>query len=82
MPFIAAALYLLTYIDKLSRAWKTPTKWYPIPIALGALVLVAVQWRKQKREEPLVETQGPDGAVVRAEGPWQVSSPGGRGVTR
>lgn len=75
MPFIAAALYLLTYIDKLSRAWKTPTKWYPIPIAVGALVLVAVQWRKQKREEPLVETQGPDGAVIRAEGPWQVSSP-------
>lgn len=74
MPFIAAALYLLTYIDKLSRAWKTPTKWYPIPIALGALVLVAVQWRKQKPKEPLVETQGPDGAVVRAEGPWQVSS--------
>lgn len=73
VPFIAAALYVLTYIGKLWRAWKTPTKWYPIPVALGALVLVAVQWRKQKREDPVVETQGPGGAVIRAEGPWQVS---------
>ncbi|KAK4685123.1 phosphatidylserine decarboxylase, partial [Tremellales sp. Uapishka_1] len=62
------------YREKLANAWSTPTKWYPIPLALGALVLLAVQYRKQSREELEVETQGEGGAVVkaRANGPWQV----------
>lgn len=64
-------------IEKVAQAWSTPTKWYPIPIALGALVLLAVQYRKQARGEIEVETQGPEGAVIRksgdrVDGPWQV----------
>lgn len=63
--------------EKVAQAWSTPTKWYPIPIALGALVLLAVQYRKQTRGEIEVETQGPEGAVIRksgnrVDGPWQV----------
>ncbi|WVR09498.1 phosphatidylserine decarboxylase [Kwoniella sp. DSM 27419] len=63
--------------EKVAQAWKTPTKWYPIPIALGALVLLAVQYRKQTRSDLEVETQGEGGAVVkkggkRLDGPWQV----------
>ncbi|ORY35723.1 phosphatidylserine decarboxylase-domain-containing protein [Naematelia encephala] len=58
-----------------TKAWSTPTKWYPIPLALGALVLLAVQWRKQTRGELEVESQNQEGAVVRSkkvDGPWQV----------
>ncbi|OCF44052.1 phosphatidylserine decarboxylase [Kwoniella heveanensis CBS 569] len=63
--------------EKVAQAWSTPTKWYPIPIALGALVLLAVQYRKQTRDEIEVESQGEGGAVVkksgkRVDGPWQV----------
>ncbi|KAL1406125.1 phosphatidylserine decarboxylase 1 [Vanrija albida] len=59
---------------KLNRAWSTPTKWFPIPIALGALVLVAVQYRKQLLGgEPEVVKQREGGAVVAGpDGPWQV----------
>lgn len=68
---------LTPYPEKLNRAWSTPTKWYPIPIALGALVLLAVQYRKDKRgsDDVTVDSQR-EGAVVRSsslEGPWQVS---------
>lgn len=61
---------------KVKRAWRTPTKWFPIPIALGALVLVAVQYRKQ-RKEPEVVSQREGGAVLKPsiDGPWQVSDP-------
>ena len=61
--------------EKVNKAWSTPTKWYPIPIALGALVLLAVQYRKQTREELEIESQGEGGAVLNAKknGPWQVS---------
>lgn len=61
--------------DKVSKAWSTPTRWYSIPIGLGALVLLAVQFRKQSRGELEVESQGQEGAVVRSkrvDGPWQV----------
>jgi phosphatidylserine decarboxylase len=62
------------WTGKIGRAWSTPTKWYPIPIALGALVLVAVQYRKQRRAEPEVVSQREGGAVIKPDGPWQVSS--------
>ena len=63
-------------LGKVSKAWSTPTKWYPIPIALGALVLLAVQWRKQSKEDVLEVESQREGAVVRSrkvDGPWQVS---------
>jgi hypothetical protein len=63
--------------DQLKRAWKTPTKWKPIPVALGALVLLAVQFRHTLLgiDEPEVTSQGKDGAVIKPsiDGPWQVS---------
>lgn len=67
------------FAEKLNRAWSTPTKWYPIPIALGALVLLAVQFRKERRgsDDVTVDSQR-EGAVVRSsslEGPWQVNHP-------
>lgn len=60
-----------------TRAWtSTPTKWYPIPIALGALVLVAVQYRKQSRTsgDAVEVTDDGSGQNVRlkSSGPWQV----------
>ncbi|WWC71482.1 phosphatidylserine decarboxylase [Kwoniella pini CBS 10737] len=63
--------------EKVAQAWSTPTRWYPIPIALGALVLLAVQYRKSTRSDIEVESQGEGGAVVkkggkRVDGPWQV----------
>lgn len=58
---------------QLKRAWSTPTKWYPIPVALGAIVILAVQYRRQKHE-PEVTSQREGGVVVRGiDGPWQVS---------
>ncbi|WWC90615.1 phosphatidylserine decarboxylase [Kwoniella dendrophila CBS 6074] len=63
--------------EKVAQAWSTPTRWYPIPIALGALVLLAVQYRKSTRDDIEVDTQGEGGAVLRkngkkVDGPWQV----------
>ena len=75
---------LITITEKLNRAWSTPTKWYPIPIALGALVLLAVQFRKQQRESDDITVDAQrEGAVVRSsklDGPWQVSHCSDRGV--
>lgn len=58
--------------DKLMNAWtQTPTKWYPLPLAVGALLLVAIQYRKKKRAaEILVDEHGVE--VVKLRGPWQV----------
>lgn len=59
----------------MNRAWATPTKWYPIPIALGALVLLAVQLRKQSQGDAIEVESQREGAVVRSskiDGPWQV----------
>jgi len=55
---------------RLRNRWKsTPTKWSPIPVSLGAAVLVVLTLYKQasdKGKEPL-----PDGSV-KMQGPWQV----------
>ncbi|KAF7303714.1 Phosphatidylserine decarboxylase proenzyme 1, mitochondrial [Mycena indigotica] len=56
---------------KLLNAWSdTPVTWYPIPIAVGALVLVAIQYRKKARKEVHVDEDGNE--VIRLKGPWQV----------
>lgn len=55
-------------------AWtETPVTWYPIPIAVGALVLVAIQYRRKTRKEVLVDEDGNE--VIRLKGPWQVCTP-------
>ncbi|WWD02298.1 phosphatidylserine decarboxylase [Kwoniella europaea PYCC6329] len=63
--------------EKVAQAWSTPTRWYPIPLALGALVLLVVQYRKSTRGDIEVEYQNEEGAVIRkngkrVDGPWQV----------
>lgn len=57
---------------KLIDAWsKTPIKWYPLPLAVGALLLVAIQYRKKsKRAQVLVDEDGIE--ILRLRGPWQV----------
>ncbi|KAG5652830.1 hypothetical protein H0H81_003454 [Sphagnurus paluster] len=61
-------------LEKLINAWtETPTKWYPLPLAVGALLLVAIQYRKkvkQARKEVHVDEDGME--VIRLKGPWQV----------
>lgn len=55
-------------------AWtQTPTKWYPLPIAVGALLLVAIQYkRKSKQSSAEVELDDNGQEVIRLKGPWQV----------
>ncbi|EIW86063.1 phosphatidylserine decarboxylase [Coniophora puteana RWD-64-598 SS2] len=59
---------------KLVTAWTdTPTKWYPLPIAVGALLLVAIQYRKKAaraEKEVMVDEDGNE--VIKLKGPWQV----------
>ncbi|KAJ7489530.1 phosphatidylserine decarboxylase 1 [Mycena latifolia] len=65
---VAAALPLYR---KIINAWtETPIVWYPIPIAVGALVLVAIQYRKKARKEVHVDDDGNE--IIRLKGPWQV----------
>ena len=56
-------------------AWtQTPTKWYPLPIAVGALLLVVIQLKRKSRQssaEVQVDENGQE--VIRLKGPWQVS---------
>ena len=57
------------------NAWtETPTKWYPLPLAVGALLLVAIQYRKKvmrSRTEADLDENGME--VIRLKGPWHVS---------
>ena len=57
------------------NAWtETPTKWYPLPLAVGALLLVAIQYRKKvkrARTEADLDENGME--VIRLKGPWHVS---------
>ncbi|KAJ7658943.1 phosphatidylserine decarboxylase 1 [Mycena rosella] len=56
---------------KIIKAWtETPTTWYPIPIAVGALVLVAIQYRKKTRKEVHVDEDGNE--IIKLKGPWQI----------
>lgn len=64
--------------EKLAGAWKnTPTKWYPLPVLVGALLLVALNFRKKQRQsgqgnvDPMVVDR--DGEeVIKLRGPLQV----------
>nr|CDI53175.1 related to PSD1-phosphatidylserine decarboxylase 1 [Melanopsichium pennsylvanicum 4] len=67
-----------SYKQKLSDSWTgTQIKWYPIPIFLGAVVLVGVQARRNyvaERDGKGVGTKIVDenGQVVKMQGPWTV----------
>ncbi|KAI0697145.1 phosphatidylserine decarboxylase-domain-containing protein [Cytidiella melzeri] len=57
--------------QRLASAWKeTPTKWYPLPVAVGALLLIVIQYRKRVEKEIHVDENGNE--VVRLKGPWTV----------
>ncbi|KZP22073.1 phosphatidylserine decarboxylase 1 [Athelia psychrophila] len=59
---------------KLIQAWsQTPTKWYPLPLAVGALLLVAIQYRhKFKRGQKEVHLNDDGAEIIKLKGPWQV----------
>lgn len=56
------------------KAWtETPTKWYPLPLAVGALLLVIMQYHKKSsraQKEVHVDEEGRE--VIKLKGPWQV----------
>ena len=59
-------------LERLVNAWRqTPTKWYPLPVAVGALVLMVIQYRRRGEREVHVDEHGHE--VVRLKGPWTVS---------
>ena len=66
---------------RLASAWRVSAssasahaKWYPIPVALGALVLVFFRYKKRMdSKEVHVDENGEE--VVRLRGPWQVRTP-------
>lgn len=68
-------IFVLARLRK--RLAETPIVWYPIPISLGIVVIVAVNFYKGKswqtkegeRKEPVSVNQ------VSVKGPWQVSHP-------
>ncbi|KAF5376868.1 hypothetical protein D9615_007263 [Tricholomella constricta] len=64
----------LPFYRKLMNAWtETPTKWYPLPLAVGALLLVAIQYRKKaKRASKEVHVDEEGHEIIRLKGPWQV----------
>ncbi len=65
-------------VEKLADAWRnTPTKWYPLPIFVGALLLVAINYRHRRTQSPKehdekmhVDRDGNE--VIRLRGPLQV----------
>ncbi|KIK55185.1 hypothetical protein GYMLUDRAFT_48164 [Collybiopsis luxurians FD-317 M1] len=64
----------LPFHRRVINAWtQTPTKWYPIPIAVGAMLLVVIQYRrKRKFSSPQVDVDHDGVEVIKLKGPWQV----------
>ncbi|OCH94188.1 phosphatidylserine decarboxylase [Obba rivulosa] len=58
--------------QRLIQAWReTPTTWYPLPVAVGALLLIVLQYRRRSTEKEVHVDE--DGHVVaRLKGPWHV----------
>lgn len=68
----------MTHQARMSNAWRTtPIKWYPIPILLGAIVLVGVKARRDwvnDQNESRGKVVDEDGKIVSMHGPWTVSN--------
>lgn len=75
LPFTSSLLTL--HAGKLIQAWsQTPTKWYPLPLAVGALLLVAIQYRhKFQRGQKEVHVNDEGAEIIKLKGPWQVRVP-------
>ncbi|OSD05725.1 phosphatidylserine decarboxylase [Trametes coccinea BRFM310] len=63
---------LYRHAERLADAWRnTPTKWYPLPVAAGAFLLIVLQYRrKSATQEVVLDEHGHE--VVRLKGPWHV----------
>ncbi|KAM0790609.1 hypothetical protein ACM66B_004473 [Microbotryomycetes sp. NB124-2] len=64
-----------SFATRLKQRWQsTETKWYPIPVSLGAAVLVGVSYYKQRRADKA--SRNGDGVdndrQIKVSGPWQV----------
>lgn len=68
-------------LGRLADAWNgTPTKWYPLPLGVGALLLAVLQFRKRsERTASETESDSPE-QHVRTKGRWQVSTPSPSGL--
>ncbi|KAJ3829698.1 phosphatidylserine decarboxylase 1 [Lentinula raphanica] len=65
----------LPFHRRVINAWtQTPTKWYPIPIAVGAMLLVVIQYRRKRRasSSPQVDVDQDGVEIIKVKGPWQV----------
>ncbi|KAK4056992.1 phosphatidylserine decarboxylase 1 [Microbotryomycetes sp. JL221] len=62
-----------SFTQRLRQRWNsTETKWYPIPVSLGAAVLVGVSYYKQRRLDKQKQADGNNNNQIRVSGPWQV----------
>ncbi|KAJ7585156.1 phosphatidylserine decarboxylase 1 [Mycena floridula] len=69
----ASAASGLPLYRRVVEAWtKTPTKWYPLPLAVGALLLVAIQYRKKSKRSKEVHLDEDGMEIIKLRGPWQV----------
>lgn len=82
--FRSSIPFNISHSARLAQTWRTtPTKWYPIPVLLGAFVLIGIQARRnyvqdKKALENGGRTRGgkivdENGHVVTMQGPWTVS---------
>ncbi|PPQ65607.1 hypothetical protein CVT24_011816 [Panaeolus cyanescens] len=70
VPFYPDGLFL---VGKIMTAWsETPTKWYPLPLAVGALLLVALQYHKKSKRAREVDVNEDGLEVIKLKGPWHV----------
>ena len=49
-----------------------PTKWYSLPLAVGALLIVIWYQKRAARTEPEVDVDEEGHKVIRLKGPWHV----------
>ena len=72
VPNSSSLIFL--YAGKLIKAWtETPTKWFPLPLAVGALLLVALQYRKKsQRARKMVDVNEDGMEIIKLKGPWHV----------
>ncbi|KAI6142212.1 phosphatidylserine decarboxylase-domain-containing protein [Pisolithus tinctorius] len=68
VPGTSAARLLPSTVQQFVSAWtRTPTKWCPLPLAVGALLLVMIQYRKKvARAEREVDVDGHEVHVLGA----------------
>lgn len=66
---------LITPVGRAAESWyKTPRKWYPLPVGVGALLLGAIQYKKRYITiQQNDDRNDSDEETVTLKHPWQVS---------